>query len=103
MPARYGRKDGKAELGSFVFRGGGAFRIFGKATFDSEDPKTHQGAHWRWRFFGSRLKKTTGGSDLNVSPPSDGLAKRRQCFSAAATSSGSARVQDRPPTWWKRH
>ena len=25
MPARYGRKDGKAELGSFVFRGGGAF------------------------------------------------------------------------------
>ena len=79
------------------------FRIFGKATFDSEDPKTHQVAQWRWRFFGSRLKKTTGSSDLNVSPPSDGLTKRRQCFSAAATSSGSARVQDRPPTWWKRH
>ena len=37
------------------------FRIFGKATFDSEDPKTHQVAQWRWRFFGSRGKKTNRG------------------------------------------
>ena len=57
MPARYGRKDGKAELGSFVFRGGGAFSDLRKGHFDSEDPKTHQVAQWRWRFFGSRLKK----------------------------------------------
>ena len=52
-------------------------------------------AQWWWRFFGSRGKKTTGGSVLNVSPPSDGLTKRRKCFSAAAGSSGLAPVQDR--------
>ena len=38
------------------------FRIFGKATrWSSEDPKTHQVAQWRWRFFGSRGKKTNRG------------------------------------------
>ena len=75
----------------------GRWRFFGSSERPpvSEDPKTDQVAHWRWRFFGSRGKKTTGGSDLNVSPPSDGLTKRRKCVSAAAASSGFARVQDR--------
>ena len=53
----------------------------------------------RWRFFGSRGKKTIGGSDLTAFPPSDGLTKRRKCVSTAAASSGFARVQDRASTW----
>ena len=76
------------------------FRIFGKATrWSFEDLKTHQVAHWRWRFFGSRGKKTIGGSVSNAFPPSDGLLKCRKCVSAAAASSGFARVQDRAATW----
>ena len=65
----------------------------------SEDPKTHQVAHWWWRFFGSSGKKTIGGSVSNAFPPSDGLTKRPKCVSAAAASSGFARVQDRAATW----
>jgi len=43
------------------------FRIFGNATGGlSEDPKTDQVAQWRWRFFGSREKKTTGGLRLET-------------------------------------
>jgi len=96
-PAREGLRNGKAEAPPVLSFGEVAlFRIFGKATRGlSEDPKTHQVAHWRWRFFGSRGKKTIGGSDSNVSPQSDGLTKRRKCVSAAAASSGFARVQDR--------
>ena len=73
------------------------WRFFGSSERPpvSEDPKTHQVAQWRWRFLGSRGKKTTGGSVPNAFPPSDGLTKRRKCFSAAAASSGLARVQDR--------
>jgi len=103
MPARYGRKDGKAELGSFVFRGGGAFSDLRKG---HQFPKIRKPTKWPsggGAFSDQAEKKPTGSSDLNVSPPSDGLTKHRQCFSAAATCSGSARVQDRPPTWWKRH
>ena len=44
-------------------------------------------------------RKLTGGSVSNAFPPSDGLTKRRKCGSAAATSSGFARVQDRAATW----
>ena len=83
----------------FVFRGGGAFSDLRKGHHSFEDPKIDQVAQWRWRFFGSRGKKTTGGSDLNAFPPSDGLTKRRKCVSAAAASSGFARVQDRAATW----
>ena len=91
-----GLRNGKAEAPPVFSILVALFRIFGNATRGlSEDPKTHQVAHWRWRFFGSRGKKTIGGSVLNASPPSDGLTKRRKCFSAAAASSGLAPVQDR--------
>jgi hypothetical protein len=52
-------------------------------------------AHWRWRFFGSRGKKTTGGSVSNASPNERRFYKHRKCVSAAAASSGFAHVQDR--------
>ena len=91
-----GQRNGKAEAPPVFSILVALFRIFGNATRGLfEDPKTDQVAHWRWRFFGSRGKKTIGGSVLNAFPPSDGLTKRRKCFSAAAASSGLAPVQDR--------
>ena len=95
-----GLRNGKAEAPPVLRFVVALFRIFGKATRGlSEDPKTHQVAQWRWRFFGSRGKKTAGGSVLNAFLPSDGLRECRKCGSAAAASSGFACVQDRAATW----
>ena len=99
MPAREGPENGKAEAQPVFSISGGAFSDLLKGHQSLEDPKTHQVAQWWWRFFGSRGKKTIGGSVSNAFPPSDGLTKRRKCGSAAATSSGFARVQDRAATW----
>ena len=100
MPAREGpeKRQSRSSAG-FVIRGG-AFSDLRKGHQRSfEDPKTHQVAQWRWRFFGSRGKKTVGRSVLNAFPPSDGLRECRKCGSAAAASSGFACVQDRAATW----
>ena len=72
-----GKRQSRSSAGFLNFW----WRFFGSSeTPPCEDPKTHQVAHWRWRFFGSRGKKTTGGSDWNVSPPSDNLTKRRSAL-----------------------
>ena len=87
-----GKRQSRSSAGFLNFW----WRFFGSSeTPPCEDPKIDQVAQWRWRFFGSRGKKTIGGSVLNAFPPSDGLTKRRKCVSAAAASSGFARVQDR--------
>ena len=99
MPAREGPENGKAEAQPVFSISGGAFSDLLKGHQSLEDPKTHQVVQWWWRFFGSRGKKTIGGSVSNAFPPSDGLLKCRKCVSAAAASSGFARVQDRAATW----
>ena len=61
MPAREGPENGKAEAQPVFSISGGAFSDLLKGHQSLEDPKTHQVAQWRWRFFGSRGKKTNRG------------------------------------------
>ena len=99
MPAREGPENGRAEARPVFSISGGAFSDLRKGHRFCEDPKTHQVAHWRWRFFGSRAikgKENYRGLRFERFPPSNGLTKRPKCLSAAAASSGLARAQDWP-------
>ena len=82
----------------FVFRGGGAFSDLRKG---HQFPKIRKPTKWPTgggAFSDQGGKKTIGGSVSNALS-SDGLTKRPKCVSAAAASSGFARVQDRAFTW----
>jgi hypothetical protein len=95
-----GLVNGKAEAPPVLSFGEVAlFRGSSQRPPVSEDPKTDQVAQWRWRFFGSRGKKTTGGSDFLKHFSAERRLKRGKCVSAAAASSGFARCQDRAATW----
>ena len=66
-PAREGPEKRQSRSSASFEISGGAFSDLRKGHQRSfEDPKTHQVAQWRWRFFGSRGKKTTGGSVPNA-------------------------------------
>jgi hypothetical protein len=93
MPARKGPRTAKP-----VFSiSGGAFSDLRKGHLKIRKPTkwpTGGGA-----FSDQAERKLSGASVSNAFPPSDGLLKYRKCVSAAAASSGFARVQDRAATW----
>jgi hypothetical protein len=91
-------ENGKAEALLVFSISGGAFSDLRKGHLSKIRKPT------KWPTGGGAFsdqgeRKLTGGSVSNAFPPSDGLTKRRKCGSAAATSSGFARVQDRAATW----
>ena len=99
MPAGEGPENGRAEALPVFSISGGAFSDLRRG---HQFPKIRKPTKWPTgggAFSDQGERKLTGGSVSNAFPPSDGLTKRRKCGSAAATSSGFARVQDRAATW----
>ena len=87
-----GLRNGKAEAPPVLSFGGGAFSDLRKGhQRSSEDPKFDQVAQWRWRFFGSREKKTTGGSVLNAFPESATSARQLPALASLACRIGLQR------------
>ena len=99
MPAREGPENGKAEAQPVFSISGGAFSDLLKGHQILKIRKPTKWPSGGGAFSDQGERKLTGGSVSNAFPPSDGLLKCRKCVSAAAASSGFARVQDRAATW----
>ena len=99
MPAREGPENGKAEAQPVFSISGGAFSDLRKGHQFLKIRKPTKWPTGGGAFSDQGERKISGASVSNAFPSSDGLLKCHKCVSAAAASSGFARVQDRAATW----